>query len=68
MERKIWTPEVAPFFTQEDRVLTEIIEVKQIKKWCSIARCMEVEYFLPGRTGKQCRERSIEFYSGGATS
>ena len=49
-ERKIWTQE-------EDRVLLEIIQVRKIKKWSAIARCMETEYNLFGRTGKQCRER-----------
>jgi hypothetical protein len=54
-ERKVWTPEVSFNFIQEDRVLQEIIEVKKIKKWSAVARCMDSEYLLPGRTGKQCR-------------
>ena len=49
-ERKIWTP-------KEDEVLLEIIQIRKIKKWGTIARCMETEYSMYGRTGKQCRER-----------
>lgn len=54
-ERKIWTAEVPTKLIQEDRVLLEIIQVRKIKKWSAIARCMETEYHLYGRTGKQCR-------------
>jgi hypothetical protein len=35
----------------------EIVETKKIKKWSFIARMMEVEHGVKGRTGKQCRER-----------
>lgn len=56
-ERKIWTQEVLLRLIQEDRVLLEIIQVRKIKKWSAIARCMETEYNVYGRTGKQCRER-----------
>ena len=27
------------------------------RKWANIARIMEQEFAIPGRTGKQCRER-----------
>lgn len=28
-----------------------------VKKWSQVARIMEQDFKIPGRTGKQCRER-----------
>lgn len=49
-ERKPWTPE-------EDKVLKFLREEQKITKWSLIAKKMSEEYDMPGRTGKQCRER-----------
>lgn len=38
-------------------MLLEIIQVRKIKKWSAIARAMQTDYAMYGRTGKQCRER-----------
>ena len=54
-ERKAWTPE-------EDRTLKMLREEFQINKWSIIAKKMADEYDMPGRTGKQCRERYILFH------
>lgn len=43
---KKWTPE-------EDTKMKELVKIHGLKKWCTIAES------LPGRTGKQCRERYI---------
>jgi hypothetical protein len=40
-ERKVWTKEVSFYVIQEDDVLKHIYEVRKIKKWSSVARCME---------------------------
>ncbi len=48
--RRMWSPE-------EDHTLRLLREEKSLKKWSVIARKMETDYNLPGRTGKQCRER-----------
>jgi hypothetical protein len=47
-ERKMWSEE-------EDRVLRLLREERREKKWSMIARCMEGEFGIAGRTGKQCR-------------
>jgi hypothetical protein len=49
-ERRSWTYE-------EDKALKYLKEVLQIKKWSEISRKLDMEYNLPGRNGKQCRER-----------
>lgn len=49
-ERKVWTEE-------EDKVLKLLKEERGEHKWARIARVMEQEFGLFGRTGKQCRER-----------
>ena len=49
-ERRSWTEE-------EDRALKYLKNVLQVKKWSEIARKLEFEFNLPGRNGKQCRER-----------
>lgn len=46
---KKWTPE-------EDAKMKELVKIHGLKKWCTIAES------LPGRTGKQCRERYIVFF------
>jgi hypothetical protein len=43
--------------TKEDRILKDLYEEKNIKKWSEIARIMELEHHIKGRNGKQCRER-----------
>lgn len=35
----------------------EILEQRNIKKWSMVSKIMEQEYKMPGRSGKQCRER-----------
>jgi hypothetical protein len=49
-ERKVWSEE-------EDKILRHLREERREKKWASIARIMEQEFKIQGRTGKQCRER-----------
>lgn len=49
-ERKAWTPE-------QDKTLKHLREELQINKWSIIAKKMADEFDMPGRTGKQCRER-----------
>lgn len=49
-DRKMWNAE-------EDRVLRLLREDRREKKWSVIARIMETEFGIKGRTGKQCRER-----------
>ena len=49
-ERKAWTPE-------EDNILKILREEEMIAKWSAIAKKMAEDYGMPGRTGKQCRER-----------
>lgn len=46
----MWTQE-------EDRVLRLFKEERGEKKWSLIARKMQQEFEIEGRTGKQCRER-----------
>jgi myb proto-oncogene protein len=43
--------------TQEDSILKDLYENKQVKRWSEIARIMECEFHIRGRNGKQCRER-----------
>lgn len=43
--------------TQEDRILKALVEERNLNKWALIARIMGEEFGIPGRTGKQCRER-----------
>ena len=49
-ERKVWSAE-------EDKILIFLKEEKGIAKWSLIAKTMDEEYKIYGRTGKQCRER-----------
>ncbi|XP_034925976.1 transcription factor MYB98 [Populus alba] len=37
--------------TEEDRILIQLVEQNGVRKWCHVAQ------MLPGRIGKQCRER-----------
>ena len=53
-ERKVWSSE-------QDNVLKYLKEELKIQKWSIIARKMVEEYSMPGRTGKQCRERFMLF-------
>lgn len=47
-DRKMWTE-------QEDRVLRFLREDRGQQKWSHIARTMDLEFGIGGRTGKQCR-------------
>lgn len=47
-ERKVWSEE-------EDKILRLLREARGEKKWATIARLMEMEFGITGRTGKQCR-------------
>jgi hypothetical protein len=47
-ERKVWNEE-------EDRILRYLKVEKGEKKWSAIARKMEEDFNIKGRTGKQCR-------------
>lgn len=47
-ERKAWSKE-------EDRILRALKEERGEKKWSTIARLMQSEFGVSGRTGKQCR-------------
>lgn len=42
---------------KEDKVLLRLIELKGVKKWNTIAKCMSEEFHINGKTGKQCRDR-----------
>lgn len=52
MERRPWSAE-------EDQILKDLFEKVKLNKWSLIARRMEEEYQMGGRTGKQCRERYV---------
>jgi hypothetical protein len=41
----------------EDNILRYLKEEKGEKKWSTIAKKLEEEFSIRGRTGKQCRER-----------
>ena len=47
-ERKVWSE-------REDSVLRLLREERKERKWAAIARTMEREFGIVGRTGKQCR-------------
>lgn len=47
-ERKAWSKE-------EDRILRVLKEERGEKKWSTIAKLMQTEFGVSGRTGKQCR-------------
>ncbi|CAA0402020.1 Transcription factor MYB3R-4 [Arabidopsis thaliana] len=51
--QKVLNPELVkgPWTKEEDEMIVQLIEKYGPKKWSTIAR------FLPGRIGKQCRER-----------
>ena len=49
-ERKVWT-------SDEDVILKNIVTAGKSQKWSEIAKVMDVEHNIQGRTGKQCRER-----------
>ena len=42
---------------EEDEVLRLLKDERGEKKWSLIARKMDLEFGIRGRTGKQCRER-----------
>jgi len=46
--RKTWTE-------GEDKILRLLKEERQEKKWSFIAKKMDEEFGIKGRTGKQCR-------------
>jgi len=50
---------------QEDNILQKLFEVDGIKKWSEISRLMEQDHNIPGRNGKQCRERYHNHLKGG---
>jgi hypothetical protein len=54
-ERKVWSAD-------EDKILKFLKEERGEKKWSVIAKIMGEEFNVPGRTGKQCRERYGFFY------
>ena len=49
-QRQPWTPE-------EDSAISSLVSLLGTKKWSYIAQRMQVDFSLPGRSGKQCRER-----------
>jgi myb proto-oncogene protein len=49
-KRKVWASE-------EDSAIRTLVAEFGIKQWTTVAREIETRYGLPGRTGKQCRER-----------
>lgn len=51
--QKVLNPELVkgPWSTEEDLKIVELVESKGAKKWSVISK------YLPGRIGKQCRER-----------
>ncbi|KAK6912710.1 hypothetical protein RJ641_022311 [Dillenia turbinata] len=52
--QKVLNPELVkgPWTKEEDNMIVKLVEKYGAKKWSTIAQC------LPGRIGKQCRERS----------
>ena len=50
---KVLNPNVTkgPWTSEEDQRVIELVKIHGAKKWSVIANC------LPGRIGKQCRER-----------
>ncbi|KAI8545185.1 hypothetical protein RHMOL_Rhmol07G0022000 [Rhododendron molle] len=51
--QKVLNPDLVkgPWSKQEDELIIKLVEEKGTQKWSEIAKC------LPGRIGKQCRER-----------
>ncbi|KAE9460081.1 hypothetical protein C3L33_08015, partial [Rhododendron williamsianum] len=52
--QKVLNPDLVkgPWSKQEDELIIKLVEEKGTQKWSEIAKC------LPGRIGKQCRERT----------
>lgn len=48
--RRLW-------MTEEDDAIGKLVEKYGVKKWTLISKKLQEEYRIPGRTGKQCRER-----------
>ena len=42
---------------EEDNILRQMVERVGTKAWTTIADLLATEHNLPGRSGKQCRER-----------
>lgn len=55
-ERKVWGE-------REDKILKYLREERGERKWATIARILEQEFDIPGRSGKQCRERYFMFHA-----
>ncbi|KAJ9537119.1 hypothetical protein OSB04_029852 [Centaurea solstitialis] len=57
--QKVLNPELVkgPWSKEEDEVIVRLVEQYGAKKWSTIAQ------HLPGRIGKQCRERTAEFFN-----
>ena len=49
-KRRPWTP-------REDIAIRELVAENGIKQWTLIAESLQTNYSIPGRSGKQCRER-----------
>jgi transcriptional activator Myb len=57
MNRQSWTPEVLPFFTQEDEAICRLVAQFGFNDWTQISHKLKDAYGITKRTGKQCRER-----------
>ena len=53
---QVLNPELVkgPWTAEEDAKVIELVKMHGAKKWTTIANC------LPGRIGKQCRERWVD--------
>lgn len=49
-KRKPWT-------TSEDEAIRKLVSSSGTQQWATIAKRLEIEFSLKGRSGKQCRER-----------
>jgi AraC-like DNA-binding protein len=49
--------EKRPWSEEEDEILKHVFETSGLTKWSHIARKMQAEHGITGRSGKQCRER-----------
>ncbi len=60
--RKSWSQEVKFFIIfQEDNILIKLVKKYGTKRWTDISKAMVDMFDLVGKTGKQCRERYINF-------
>jgi hypothetical protein len=48
--RRLWS-------TEEDNAISALVQQYGIKKWTLMAKKLQEEYHIYGRSGKQCRER-----------